>query len=626
MKRYQLLCIGLLRRWMKCTCALLALVFSGGVYAACTPANTTAGLVATEVTCIVNQAVESAQRLSQTQMTVAVVDRVGNVLAVYRLGGLGDAPAIRIRSGLFADASVRGLDGRSFASASGVDALAAISKAVTGAYLSSSGNAFSSRTASFIVQNHFPPLIRNAPGGPLFGVQFSQLQCGDFVNTADTDAVGVGPRPSPLGLSADPGGFPLYKNGAVVGGIGVVAGAISTYGLDLNPDPRSLDFDIEEVIAQSASTGFVAPAAIRADRITAGGITLRYSDSDGRVVGALASTTPGATLSTSGALVTVSNFFAGAAVQAGTVYGQAGSGYSTDFTGDFPGLFILADAAAHDQRFPPTPGGIVDGEQLLDTEVTTLINSALTVARATRAQIRKPDGSFAQVTVSVVDSNGTILGIARTPDAPIFGTDVSLQKARTAAFFSKQGAATAIGTTLGLPRYVTDARAFFGSTNPNALADGTAISARAVGNMARPNFPDGIDGKPRGPLSNGVNWSPFNVGIQLDLVAQKILSYGAGRCTTTVAGANTTVGADNGIQIFPGGVPIYKNGVLVGGIGASGDGIDQDDMIVSLGLARAGIPGVGHAPASRRVKGLKYFQCPQAPFLNSKANNVCDGL
>ena len=104
------------------------------------------------------------------------------------------------------------------------------------------------------------------------------------------------------------------------------------------------------------------------------------------------------------------------------------------------------------------------------------------------------------------------------------------------------------------------------------------------------------------------------------MVASRILNYGAGQCTTAAIGAN------NGIQIFPGGVPIYKNGVLVGGIGASGDGIDQDDMIVSLGLARAGIPGVGHAPASQRVKGLKYFQCPQAPFLNSTANNVCNGL
>ena len=145
--------------------------------------------------------------------------------------------------------------------------------------------------------------------------------------------------------------------------------------------------------------------------------------------------------------MTVSNFFAGAAVQAGTVYGQAGSGFSSDSTGGFPGLFILTDDLGI-PRFPETDGGTFSGQQLLSAEVRTLINSALTVARTARAQIRKPDGSFAQVTVSVVDSNGTILGIARTPDAPIFGTDVSLQKARTAAFFSKQGAATAIGTTL----------------------------------------------------------------------------------------------------------------------------------------------------------------------------------
>jgi len=630
MKPYQLFCIGLLRRWIMSTCALLALVVSGQTFAACTPEDSLARLSSNEVTCIVNQAVESAQRLSQTQMTVAVVDRVGNVLAVYRLG---TAPAVQIRSGLFADATVRGLDGSAFASGGGGDALAAISKAVTGAYLSSSGNAFSTRTASFIVQNHFPPLIRNAPGGPLFGVQFSQLQCGDLVNTTSGSSLGVGPRPAPLGLSADPGGFPLYKNGVVVGGIGVVAGVTSTYGLDLNPDPKSLDFDIEETIAQSASIGFVAPTSIRADRITAGGITLRYSDSDNRILGSLASSISPA-LRSDGALTPVTNFFSGSAVRPGKIYGEAGSGFSSDFTGGFPGLFILTDNSGTTQRFPASAGGTFSGQQLLSAEVRTLINSALTVARTARAQIRKPDGSFAQVTVSVVDSNGTVLGIARTPDAPIFGTDVSLQKARTAAFFSKQGAATAIGTTLGLTRYVTDARAFFGSTNPNALANGTAISARAVGNMARPNFPDGIDGKPRGPLSNGVNWSPFNVGIQLDLVSQTnsntslpgLLSYGAGSCTSPNNNPPTNVGINNGIQIFPGGVPIYKNGVLVGGIGASGDGIDQDDMIVSLGLARAGIPGVGHAPASRRVKGLKYFQCPQAPFLNSTANNVCNGL
>ena len=37
----------------------------------------------------------------------------------------------------------------------------------------------------------------------------------------------------------------------------------------------------------------------------------------------------------------------------------------------------------------------------------------------------------------------------------------------------------------------------------------------------------------------------------------------------------------NGIQIFPGSVPIYRGNTLVGGIGVSGDGVDQDDMVAS---------------------------------------------
>ena len=41
----------------------------------------------------------------------------------------------------------------------------------------------------------------------------------------------------------------------------------------------------------------------------------------------------------------------------------------------------------------------------------------------------------------------------------------------------------------------------------------------------------------------------------------------------------------NGIITFPGGVPLYKNGVLVGGIGVSGDGVDQDEIVAFAGAA-----------------------------------------
>ena len=48
----------------------------------------------------------------------------------------------------------------------------------------------------------------------------------------------------------------------------------------------------------------------------------------------------------------------------------------------------------------------------------------------------------------------------------------------------------------------------------------------------------------------------------------------------------------NGIITFPGGVPLYKNGALVGGVGVSGDGVDQDES-VAFGGAAGFSPGSG---------------------------------
>jgi len=39
----------------------------------------------------------------------------------------------------------------------------------------------------------------------------------------------------------------------------------------------------------------------------------------------------------------------------------------------------------------------------------------------------------------------------------------------------------------------------------------------------------------------------------------------------------------NGITIFPGGFPLYRNGVMIGAIGISGDGVDQDDIVGASG-------------------------------------------
>ena len=94
----------------------------------------------------------------------------------------------------------------------------------------------------------------------------------------------------------------------------------------------------------------------------------------------------------------------------------------------------------------------------------------------------------------------------------------------------------------------------------------------------------------------------------------------------------------NGMQIFPGGVPIYRGSQLVGAIGISGDGIDQDDMIGFLGLHNGGLraSGIGNAPPAMRADNLvvnvgagvrlRYVNCPFAPFLDTNAQNVCQGL
>ena len=567
-------------------------------------------LEAVDVQRVVAQAADVSRRLNQPA-SIAVVDRVGNVLAVYQT--VGAAGTVRITSGVSRGGGLEGAEVPSTA--------AAIAKAITGAYLSSSGQAFSTRTAGYIVQDHFPPTIRNVPSGPLYGVQFSQLPCGDLVRGGS--AMGIGPRRSPLGLSADPGGFPLYKGGGVVGGVGVIAGHAPTYSLDLFP--FDFDNDVEETIAQSATAGFSPPECIRAERVTAGGVSLRYSDADARLQSSSAAVPSG------GSYVDVAGWYVAAeGPRTGRTFGLPESGVAREYihlAGEAHGL-LNPDG---NNRFPPTASA---GLSALD--VTRLLDEALGVANAARAQIRIPLGSPAQVTVSVVDANGTILGIGRTPDAPVFGIDVSLQKARAAALFSRTDAAARVGMATSASQqafyFNGDPRAAVGFfQRPGIFADGTAFSARAIGNIARPAFPDGIDARPRGPLSSArPDWSPFNVGLQLDLVSGGIVGAllagepALARCTAV------PIGADNGIQIFPGGVPIYRNGVLVGAIGVSGDGVDQDDMIAFLGITRAGRwrgGGLGHAPLARRADqlGLRYVQCPQSPFNGSDAQNVCGG-
>ena len=137
-------------------------------------------------------------------------------------------------------------------------------------------------------------------------------------------------------------------------------------------------------------------------------------------------------LATAGVFQAVRGYYDGGGPLDGQPFGFRQSGILPDPDNLFQSdkAYILADATGAN-RFPPR-----DGNGITAAEVTEILRSALGVTLQARAQIRRPLGSFIQVTVSVVDTNGEILGVSRTPDAPIFGTDVSLQKARSAMFFS----------------------------------------------------------------------------------------------------------------------------------------------------------------------------------------------
>jgi uncharacterized protein GlcG (DUF336 family) len=604
---------------------------------ACTENCSTARNVLTseDVERVIAQAVGEAQARG-VRAEIAVVDRVGNVLAVFRMEG---APAtIALSSGRGVSAGLDGIPQGTVPAS-----LSAIAKAITGAYLSSQGNAFTTRTAGQIVQEHFNPNEAHMPSGPLYGVQFSQLPCSDV--NKPMNGVPDGPKRSPLGLSADPGGLPLYKNGVLAGGIGVEANG--RYGLDR--DLTDIDEDDEEVVAVAGTSGFAAPDDIRADRITADGRTLRYADS--QALRSSPSQVP-AFASLPGALVTVPGYKGVAAALSGIPYGIHPSGIRPD-TGAFAasGGWILVDYFGNGNRFPPRADafGSVSAE-----DVVAILDEALAVAGRARAQIRRPLGSSAHVTISLVDRTGDILGLVRTSDGPVFGIDVSVQKARTALFFSHPDAEIELrlapaalylnGVTVPIGPYADAFHAFTGVS----LGEGSiAWSARAIGNLHRPFYPDGLENSPPGPLSKPeASWSPLNVGFQLDVSYNQFIKGVLGDQTTGCAGRSPAGTVEtptslsrqigrlrNGAQIFPGGVPIYRGNQLVGAIGVSGDGVDQDDMIAYLALenaAKRGATGLTNAPRERRADTLaplgvrlRYVQCPQSPFNGSSEQNVC---
>jgi uncharacterized protein GlcG (DUF336 family) len=479
-------------RWFA-TVAILVLASTGRAFAAA-PTLTLA-----DVNTVLAQAAKAASIYSPNSV-IAVSDREGYILAVY---GVSGPP-------------------------SGFPVINAIDKAATAAYLSSNGEAFTSRTAGFIIQPHFPPGISNVAPGPLTGVGLSSLPFSDVnhFRTPANPTAGI----ANTSLSGNPGGVPLYKNGVLVGGVGV----------DSNPFLSALVFeagdDIDENIAVMAQGGYGPPSTIVATQVLLNGIRLPYTDFAGAPVGT-AALVPG-------------NFLAGFPATA-----SPGAPFQTLFPNPFPDI---PGGQVRNQIISSPIATPVNGQpRLTAAEVTTILHQAAQRAAVTRGAIRNPIGP-AEVFIVVIDyyantaapNAPAVLGSFRTPDATLFSYDVAAQKARTALFFSN-----------------------------NTMA----LSSRGVGFLAQGTYPPGIDGTatgPYGPPTYGPSDPAFpanplfpgTFGLQTSV---SILPN-AGIPLTPINGY-----LPNGITVFPGGFPLYRNGVLIGAVGVSGDGVDQDDIIAA---------------------------------------------
>ena len=453
----------------------LMLWAGGNAYATGTP------LALGDLQLIYTHAADRAAEI-EPNAVIAIVDRDGNALLVRRANGSNTVTA-----------SERAL---------------AVAKAGTAVFLSSNQEAFTSRTAGFIIQQNFPPGVLNTAPGPLVGVGFSNLAFSDINYFHAVD----GSRIPGTRLDGSPGGVPLYINNVLVAAIGVTGDGTE------QEDASITGPDTDETVALAGQIGYEPSAAIQATNVFINGISLPY----------VASTAAAAAHPT------------GAAFDATGLSVPSPVAWPTALVGGVAGEVRAAI------RSDPLPGTIDGQARLSAAEVQAILANAAARTLVTRAGIRLPAGQPAEVFITVVNNPAqagvapVVLGTFRTPDATIFSWDVAIQKARTAVFFS------------------SSTRAF---------------STRTVGFLAQSMYPPGLANQPPGPF-NGMQ-ERFSIPL-----------------LSGTAGSNPNL--PNGITIFPGGFPLYRNGVLVGAIGVSGDGVDQDDLI-----AASGTPGFQPSPAIR---------------------------
>ncbi|PYR88522.1 MAG: hypothetical protein DMF84_27885 [Acidobacteria bacterium] len=502
----------------------------------------------------------AATALGNDTLAAAVVDRTGNILGVYSRPQ-ADEPTPDV----------------------------AVTLARTGAMFANDQAPLSSRTVRFISGIHYPPGVQNTPNAALYGVENINRGCkvdqlGDAVFNAAFprpksiagvfgDGAGGAPLPcepsatrgcarggpmlddageplSSVGITTgkadvfdtgqddlnavpvNPGGIPIYRGGKVIGGVGVagVSANFAEYAATLAAAGAGRGMDFSEPLGP--------PGAVYVD-----GIRLPF-------FGACTN------------IACIRRTLRGR--PAGSAPGQVSSGrFSIEARGGLqaPEGYVLGPR-----------GSTVAGGLTVD-EVRQIIDRSVDVAFRTRAMIRLPINQPARMTIGISDETGAILALYRMPDGTVFSSDVAMTKARNAYYFSTREGYEALRTIAQ-----NSAREKYTWTPDPPPGRGWAITARTISFAGQPLFPPGIDrAEELEERDDHPRPGPWFDLYLYDTKNPCTEGPGASR------GGNRAYLNQSGIVWFPGSVPLYRGGRPIGGLGVSGDGVEQDDYVSQLG-------------------------------------------